>query len=244
MQGTTCLMIAAASRNMEVIEMLLAEGANVNAQDKLGHTPIVYATRSRKDEEKIERLLQAGADAKLKDLQKRSILMHLIAKKAYGPDISKELEQLRRKERKALKKQPPSRIPILESGADVHATDHNGRSALMYAASNGEAHIIPHLLQAGADVHAKDSSGYTSLMYAASGGNPLEIEDDTGMPQQMDTNDWKDLLSGKTEAAELLIEAGADINATNKQGCPPLFFAAGALQIGNQSKPSIKRSTG
>ena len=56
------------------------------------------------------------------------------------------------------------------------------------------------LLETGADVDVRTSGGVTLLMEAAG--------------------------AGRTDIMELLISHSADVNATNKNGCSPLFYAA------------------
>jgi len=51
----------------------------------------------------------------------------------------------------------------LEHDADVNT---HGRSPLMYAAKEGNRHIVELLLQAGADINTKDLHGQTALTLA------------------------------------------------------------------------------
>ena len=91
---------------------------------------------------------------------------------------------------------------LLESGADVNATDELGRTALMEAAFAGDEDIIRMLLDAGAAVNAADEDGDTALISAVA-----EHED------------------GCAAVVQLLIDAGADINAANKHGRTALSIA-------------------
>jgi ankyrin repeat protein len=52
---------------------------------------------------------------------------------------------------------------LLNRGANVNATDHEGKTALMWAAQNGRQDVVPVLLEKGADVNAKDKKGKTAL---------------------------------------------------------------------------------
>ena len=58
---------------------------------------------------------------------------------------------------------------LLENGANVAATDANGKTALMYAATGGSEAVTKLLLDHGADVAATDIDGTTALTNAALG---------------------------------------------------------------------------
>ena len=55
---------------------------------------------------------------------------------------------------------------LLERGADVHARDKLGETALMKAARLGNYPVVQLLIEFGADVHAIDATGGTALSYA------------------------------------------------------------------------------
>ena len=55
--------------------------------------------------------------------------------------------------------------------ADTNAKDNQGRTALMAAASNGDAAVVHALLAGGADPRAADASGGVALTYAAAAGS-------------------------------------------------------------------------
>ena len=56
---------AAFTGRMEVVELLIANGANVNAKDKDGGTPLLHATLSG-HREIVELLISKGADVNAK----------------------------------------------------------------------------------------------------------------------------------------------------------------------------------
>jgi ankyrin repeat protein len=55
---------------------------------------------------------------------------------------------------------------LLKNGADVHAKNFTGLTALMAAAKGNSPNIVMALLKAGADAKPKDSIGNTALAYA------------------------------------------------------------------------------
>lgn len=82
----------------------------------------------------------------------------------------------------------------------VDDRDRAGRTALHYAATDGELGTARRLIAEGADVNVKEDGGWTPLHCAADQGD-LDI-------------------------VRLLIAAGADVNAVNNRGEGPLFKAA------------------
>lgn len=85
---------------------------------------------------------------------------------------------------------------LLKAGADVNATGDYGNSALAVAAENGHEEIVKLLLENHALVDAREAGGTTPLMWAAS-----------------------------ADIVELLLHAGADINAVDRDGRSVLYHA-------------------
>ena len=71
--GETALIWASDWDDMEIVDLLIKNGANVNIQDKLGRTALMQA--SRNDNEKIVKLLiQYGANLNLQDTRGKTVL--------------------------------------------------------------------------------------------------------------------------------------------------------------------------
>jgi ankyrin repeat protein len=95
---------------------------------------------------------------------------------------------------------------IIRSGADVNGRDKGGSTPLHFAASYGTPAHIKTLLNAGASLHARiPPNGYDWL---STGETPLHIA-----------------ALGKRANVKALIEAGADVNASAKDGDTPLHKA-------------------
>jgi len=88
---------------------------------------------------------------------------------------------------------------LLAAGADVHAKDDGGWTALHSAGRSGRAEAVDTLLAAGADVHVKDNGGSTALHAACK--------------------------AGCTRAVDAMAAGRADLDATNNDGWEPLHFA-------------------
>ena len=204
---------AAAFGNIEEAKRQLAAGANVNAKDKRGMTPLHKAvTQSLRrlvhnirhaDLKIIELLVAEGADVNAKDDEGRTPLDFAI----HYPEIINLLRKhggkngtihsaARGGDIEAVKE-------FLTAGVDVNARDANGMTPLHGAAWIGQKEAIELLIAKGAGVNAKDKDGMTPLHSAIEG------------------DEWQ----GGYEIAELLIEKGADVNAKEDDGDTPLDLA-------------------
>jgi ankyrin repeat protein len=85
---------------------------------------------------------------------------------------------------------------LIERGANVNAVNRKGQAALLQAAQEGDADVVEVLLKAGADLNKADDDGLAPLSVAAS-----------------------------ARIATMLIERGANVNATNKLGQTALLIA-------------------
>ncbi|XP_037037864.1 putative ankyrin repeat protein RF_0381 isoform X2 [Bradysia coprophila] len=89
---------------------------------------------------------------------------------------------------------------LLKEGANINATDEDGKTALMKASNNGRYETVKFLIDNEADVNAKDTNGKTPLMFAAAFDN--------------------------SKIVRLLVDNGANINATDNSGWSTLIYAA------------------
>ncbi len=121
---------------------------------------------------------------------------------------------------------------VLE-GANINATDEEGRDALMLAAYNGHTNILSVLLDHGADVQRIDSSGRTALMYASTGPFPEAVKlllDQGAKPNLADKEEHFTALmyaasEGNLEVVKILVENGADPSLTDIDDDNALNFA-------------------
>ena len=60
---------------------------------------------------------------------------------------------------------------LAHSGADIDASNYDGDTALIWAASCGHAAAVEVLMRVGADLHARNADGRTALDWAARNGH-------------------------------------------------------------------------
>ena len=133
----------AASKNAhEAVEVLLKQGADINAQDKHGWAPLHHAAWNNAATT-AEVLLKQGADIHAKNKNGWTSLH-------WG----------------ALNNAADTAEVLLKNGADVNAKNENGDTPLHHAARNNNHNIAEVLLKNGADVNAKNKYGDTPLHWA------------------------------------------------------------------------------
>jgi ankyrin repeat protein len=159
--------------SLAMIDILIAAGANPNAQLKLfppyrslrmdrgadttidiGSTPLLRAARGA-DVAAIERLVAAGA---LVDLPQREGITPLMVAVGAGAS-SIDTRGKFRTELDAL----ATADALLAAGASINELDARGRTALHYAAAAGYTDVAKSLVEQGADLMAADTDGVTPL---------------------------------------------------------------------------------
>lgn len=210
--------------DIEMVRMLIKAGADLTLLDQ-SENNIVGSAVEYDASEAVEVLIEAGAEIEVGNKRGETPLFYAAA---YG--------------RKAL--------PILiQAGADVNTANNDGDTALMYAAKLGEVEAIRLLIEAGANVNLAGPRGDTALIYAAginrSQMSSYEVDETmlaamvelflaAGADVEASTNEGVTALiaaaqEGHLKAAELLINAGANLNAkTAVDGFTPLMEAAKA----------------
>lgn len=105
---------------------------------------------------------------------------------------------------------------LLDKGANVHARDHDGRTALMHTEV---PRIGKMLLEKGSDVHAVDNEGSTALILLSK-RHKSKLMASVGDLFMMD----------------LLLQNGANVNAQDKEGKTALMWAAAYCNL-----PAVER---
>jgi uncharacterized protein len=188
------LMEAAKAGDLAQVKTLLDKGADVNAKDEQGRTPLLGAAFGGHLAVGMI-LLERGADAR----GRSGIMMLDAAARAgdietvklalsKGADVNETLPGAVSPLMEAARSGNPDVLKLLlDKGADVNWRGGGNRTALMNAVWSGNAHAVRILLDKKANANAKDDEGRTALIGAARSGN--------------------------MEVVRLLLAKGADVNA-------------------------------
>jgi ankyrin repeat protein len=184
-----------------LVQRLIAAGADVNAANEYGSTPLSEAAIVG-SAPIIKALLDAGADPKRLSAEGETALM-VVARTG-----NVEAARL-----------------LLAAGADINVQEQwGGQSALMWAAAQSQPEMVKFLLENGANPDARglerdwqrrilteprpkdmNRGGFTALLYAA--------------------------REGCIECAQNLVEGGADIDLTDPERVSPLGLAINNLHF-------------
>ncbi|MGV3614652.1 MAG: ankyrin repeat domain-containing protein [Fimbriimonas sp.] len=145
---------AAAQDSREMLDLLLAAGAPVDAKGEEGDTALIVAARLG-HLETIHFLFLHGANPNLPNDQGETPL-HAAIKDLRNPW---ELTDL-----------------LLQSGADIDAVDHEGRTVLMNAVAARPPEEVQRFLALNPNVHARDNEGKTALDYITPEETPDQFE--------------------------------------------------------------------
>lgn len=223
-RSNTPLHLASTHQHIKPVQVLLDHGANINAEDGQGQTPLHRVFEDNILHENSFSLAQllvgrgAGVNAHDKD---HVTPLHLAS-------YYQKLESVRF---------------LLDHGANVNAKQSHGKTPLHEVLSKPDAddddvlRVVQLLLERGADVNSQTEDHLTPL-HLASYGQKLEsvrVLLDYGAKVDAHSHGWTPLLrvlagfviSGDgVGVVRLLLERGADVNTQNKDHVTPLHLAS------------------
>jgi ankyrin repeat protein len=242
--GNTPL-IAAARHSTKMVRALIRGGADVNALNHQGESPLLICVGTEKGLSSAKTLVKAGANVKVKTEYGRTVL-HSAALGAVAK---------------------PSLIQYLIShGAEVDASDRTGVSPLMFAAMYLDTDCCEAFRENGADIAKMDMWGRTAMHYAATQGKvdtmawlynhglPYDDEDEAGVTplfcaaetNQISAVTWlaqalaadihhRDYMGrtalhwasreGSLDVVSWFLQNGANVNVRDRDGVKPITFA-------------------
>ena len=225
---------------------LLSKGADVNAKDSLGTTPLMYAS-ARGNAEVTEILLHSNADTSVL-CHRGSTALHRAA--FIGrPRIVKQILKYSQISINTLSRQRLNRTALTlaivkghmnvvkalltHKSIDVNLESRGGQTALSLAATVGHLDIVNLLLECKAQMDHQDTYGYTALSQAGEHGHVEIVKclmDHGANPNLRDTYGGTALLravdQGKPVVFRTLISRGAEYTFRDFRGRTVLHGAA------------------
>jgi ankyrin repeat protein len=239
-RGHTAFYVAAVNGRISIMTLLADNGADVNAQDARGATPLFARVKFDCDLTATEFLLDRGASIDLATRDGWTPLMAACTWDARWNPVAKLL---------------------IERGADLDHRSHDGWTPLVLACAEGvwvQRGVDSILIESGADVNRAGCSGWTPLMMAVRFALPGVVRDllahgaDVDAPMVVDVAakpitdlarrfhtklkrtgaGYTALLwaahAGKLPMVKILAEAGASFAAKSKNGDTVTSLAKGA----------------
>lgn len=193
------------SANLATVKLLIDSGADLEARDGLGATPLHHSLIF-KAPELAEELIRMGADISACSNDKKTPLHRAAGKKFYS------VVEL-----------------LIKKGADPNARDGEGLTSLHEAVLENDAQMIKLLLNKGANVNEADNNGDTALHMAVSkekfdafkellnGRAAVNSANKNGSTPLHSAIYYKD-----SSYCELLLKNGADPSIKDKHGATPI----------------------
>ena len=256
-QGSTPLLHACFADSADCALALINAGADVNLASSFGRTPLMFA--SEKGNDAIVAALiahKASVDANCSEgpavlwaasnghLSTLKLLAAAGANLSLMPEYG-EMNAYSIMSRAAANDNVEMIDFLLQQKVNVDIPNADGGTALIAAADYGKAEAAKELLDHGAKVDSQNGEGNTALMLsvgqstleAVLQGKPnLEIKNKKGMTALMMAANRNDLGQVHT-----LVDAGADINATDLRGETALTIGG---DIGNTDMVQLLTSKG
>jgi uncharacterized protein len=224
-EGETVLMTASRTGNVEVMRMLLARGADPNAQERwFGESALMWAA-AQNHADAVRLLLEAGAKVdqpgKKMDFARKVGGQTTLPVGAMTPLMyaarSGALDAAR---------------AMVENGAKLDAQDPDGTTATILAVINGHYDVAALLIEKGASPNLADSSGMAAL-YAAVDMHTLPFMHGRPYPKASGRLSIEDFV-------QVLLSHGADVNQKLKTPLLRRHNSTSTQSLGEGTTPLLR----
>ncbi len=185
----------------DIINLLIAKGAKINTPNNKGFTPLHKAVAVNNNR-LVEFLIQKGAKLTTRDNEGQTPL-HIAIK-------SDNVE---------------AATILIKSGADVSLGDNQGEMPVHEAAFRGNKENISLLLSNGAKIESTDKDGNTLLLCLVNRRYRESKRKNQYLEYYSDSAIEYSVFPGYEESARFLLKKGANVNARDKYGKTPLYYA-------------------
>ncbi|XP_055707282.1 transient receptor potential cation channel subfamily A member 1 isoform X3 [Phlebotomus papatasi] len=218
-QKMTPLHCASMFDHPDIVEYLVANGADINALDKEHRSPLLLAA-SRGGWRTVHSLIRLGANISLKDANNRNVLHLVIMNGGRLEEFAMEVSKTQ------------SQTHLLQL---LNEKDNTGCSPLHYASREGHIKSLENLIRLGACINLKNNNNESPLHFAARYGRfntvrqLLDSEKGTFIINESDGEGLTPLhiasQQGHTRVVQLLLNRGALLHRDHN-GRNPLHLAA------------------
>ena len=245
----TALHIAAQENHPEVAEVLIDAGADIEVKHNNGRSPLFQASEFG-NLRVLKVLVKAGAEVCVADNEGDTCLTlaayfghtetvrYLVGLPEVDVNHSEE-DNFTALHFAAQENHPEVVKVLIDAGADIEVKGVNEESPVLLASQEGALDVVKVLVKAGAEVCVTDNDGDTCLMHAVRFGHTETARALLCMPEvdvnQSADNTWTALHTAvfkkHSSVVQVLIDAGADIEAKDEEGRSPLHHAC-ACEVG------------
>ena len=194
-EGWTFVLHACKYGNLEIVELLLKNDADLNITDSDGKSTLYWAACNDDDGETadiVKKLIEESVDINKPANDGRTALV--------GAVINGKFRTIE---------------ALLTVGAHPNILMSDGRTPLHITAQQGDIESLKALLKAGAHLNIQENDN---------GNTPLHVAVGRRLESNKDKNDSVEAI-GELEKVKALLEGGADPNIQNLEGVPLLMLA-------------------
>lgn len=201
----TVLFYAERGMSPEIFELILSKNPNLNQQNSKGNTALIQAASAGRSAN-VKRLVELGADIKLKNNEGRNVISGLMNYYSSNQKLVYDL---------------------IQQGADANVKSENGSNLAYYAIESGDLNLLNLLKEKGIETDGRSSSGYRPstknkdviLFVLENGGDP-DAKDTWGTSYLCTALDQNDI-----ELASVLLRYKVNVNAPCSFSETPLMKA-------------------